>query len=133
MKRFFCVFTFMFIAFTINADMYHDPNHYFDYDQQTSGFCYASAYASENYNESTDTYAYYASAAVSYDEDGPGWNDPASWSMTVEATAMEHETDSGITFAGGGENLSTYGYHMYEQSYAQSYSSMESACAYAGI
>ena len=133
MKRLFCVFTLMFIAFIINADMYYDPNYYFDHDSQTSGRHYASAYTSECLSTETNTYWYSATASASY-SDEEGWEgDAAYWSLSVDATSMVSDSDSGVTWPGGSKYMSIYGGHMHEQSWASSYSSMGSACAYAGI
>ena len=127
------MFTLALIAFAINAD-YHDSNNDFDYDQQTVDFYYASSFASENYHPKYDTYWYsaYAYASYSIESDIP-FPDGAYWSLSVDATSMESDSDSGITFPGSSKYMSVSGGHMYEQNWASSYASMGSACAYAGI
>lgn len=131
MKRFFFCLTLTLIAFAINAD-YYDPNSTFDYDQQTVGLHYASAFASEYYYESADTYWYIADASASFSAD-PDAGGPAAWSLTVEATPMDSDSDSGLTWPGSSKYMSASAGQMYNPSDAWGNGSMGAACAYAGI
>lgn len=61
MKKFFCIFTLMFITFIVCAD-WHDPNSTWDYDSDKDGDCRASAFASEYRG---DTFEYFGQGAAS--------------------------------------------------------------------
>ena len=69
MRNIFCALILTLMVLTVDAD-YHDPNHHWDYKEQTKGNYTASAYASVYYNEPTgshqsvDLYAW-ANAAYS--------------------------------------------------------------------
>lgn len=134
MKKLVFHLTLALIAFAINAD-YHDPNFYFDQDSKRVGAHYVYASASETYVEWADTYWYYASAIASYSIAGDAgeFGDAAYWSLTVEATPMESDSDSGVTWPGSFRHLAATGGKMFTKSYASSYSSMGPTCVYAGI